>query len=130
MVIERKIKINDKNYFLGIEIKYNNKGIVEKKDGSYFDFGDLTLMIEYVETNYQKELIYDKTISYMNDIIYLYEYFPFISYIKDISYSKKDNSIYQISCIDKQEIIDYIKLMKIEINRWDKNKCICPLLYK
>lgn len=31
MVIERKIKINDKNYFLGIEIKYNNKGIVEKK---------------------------------------------------------------------------------------------------
>lgn len=130
MLIERKIKINDNNYMLGIDLKYNTKGIIVKNDDSYFDFGDFSLMIEYAEANYRKELIYDKTISYMNDIIYLYDYFPFISYIKDISYSRKDNSINQIGCIYKQEIIDYINIKKIKINRWDKSKCVCPLLYK
>jgi len=130
MIIERRIKINDSNYLLGVKLKYNNKGHLVRDDGSYFDLGDFNLMIEYVEKHYQKGLIYDKSTIYMNDIIYLYDRFPYVSYIKDITYSKQDNSIYQIGHIDKQEILDYIKIKNIEINRWDKTKCICPLLYK
>lgn len=130
MVIERKIRINNNHYFLGIELKYDDQGKIVRFDNGYFDFGDLSLMIEYVENNYDKSLVYDSNVIYMNDVIYLYDYFPFINYIKDISYDKRDNTIRQIGIIKRQEILAYIKNKNIEINRWDKTKCICPLLYK
>lgn len=132
MVIERRIRINNRNYFLGIELKYGNGKILSKLNGNYFDMGDLTIMIDTIEKSYKKEskeMIYDKEISYMNDVIYLYDRFPFISYIKDISYSE-DKSISNIGCINKKEITDYIEENNIKINRWDKSNCYCPLLYK
>lgn len=132
MVIERRIRINDRNYYLGINLKYGKGKLLSKLNGKYFDMGDLSIMIETFEKNYKKdfkEYIYDKEISYMNDIIYLYDRFPFISYVKDIIYSE-DGSISCIGSIDKDEIINYIKDNNIEINRWDKSDCHCPLLYE
>ena len=131
MTIERKIRINNRDYFLGVELKYIKDKILIQTNGNDFDMGDLSIMIQDVESNYKKnakEIIYDKDISYMNDIIYLYDRFSFISYIKDIVYNE-DGKITYIGCINKVEIIDYIKENKIKIDRWDKSSCRCPLLY-
>ncbi len=43
MTIERKIKINNRDYFLGIELKYNANNMLRKFNGGYFDMGDLSL---------------------------------------------------------------------------------------
>ena len=132
MTFERKIRINDRDYFLGIELKYIKDKILKQTNGNGFDMGDLSIMIEEVESNYKKEskeIIYDKDIPYMNDIIYLYDRFPFVTYIKDILYNEEGKITY-LGSINKDEILDYIKANKIEINRWDKSSCRCPLLYK
>ena len=132
MTLDRKIRINNRDYFLGVELKYIEDRVLIQTNGNNFDMGDLSIMIEDVETNYEREskkIIYDKDISYMNDIIYLYDRFPFVSYIKDIVYND-DGKISYLGCINKDEIIDYIKINKIKINRWDKSSCRCPLLYE
>lgn len=132
MTFERKIRINNRDYLLGIELKYIKDKILIQTNGNNFDMGDLSIMIDDVEVNYNhesKEIIYDKDISYMNDIIYLYDRFSFVSYIKDIVYNDAGKIIY-LGCINKDEIIDYIKINKIKINRWDKSSCRCPLLYE
>ena len=131
MLIERRLRINDRNYFLGIELKYNKNGALIKSDNSCFDMGDLGVMIDFFETELKKEGIkdvYDNRIAYMNDVIYLYDRFPFLKYIKDVSYDK-EGKITEIGYIDRDEIIDYINSNKIELNKWDKNNCICPMLY-
>ena len=128
MVIEKRIKIKDVNYLLGIEVKYDKNGILVKKDNTYFDIGDFNKVISYVESNYDSDCIYDKKVYYMNDIIYLYDRFPFIDYIKDITYDS-NNKITQIGTIKKEEIIDYIKTNNIRIGMFDGKKSICPLLY-
>lgn len=65
----------------------------------------------------------------MNDVIYLFDRFPFLEYIKDVSYDK-EGKINQVGYIESEEIKTYIKNMKIIINKWDKNNCLCPMLYK
>ena len=128
MVIEKRIKIKDANYLLGIEVKYDKNCILVKKDNTYFDIGDFNKVISYVESNYDSNCIYDKKVYYMNDIIYLYDRFPFIDYIKDITYDS-NNQITLIGTIKKEEIIDYIKTNNIRIGMFDGKKSICPLLY-
>lgn len=131
MTFERKIKINNRDYFLGVELKYIKDKVLIQSNGNHFDMGDLSIMIQDVESNYKnesKEIIYDKDIPYMNDIIYLYDRFPFVSYIKDILYND-DGKITYLGCINKEEIVEYIRVNKIKINRWDKSSCRCPLLY-
>ena len=132
MVVERRIRLKDIDYYLGFELKYGSDGMLEKLDNSYFDLGDISIMIKEFENSYDKDkekYIYIKDNSYMNDIIYLYDRFPFISYIKDIIYAI-DKTPSTIGYIKKDEILDYIKRFNIEINKWDKNSAICPLLYK
>ena len=131
MTFERKIRINNRDYFLGVELKYIKDKVLIQTNGNHFDMGDLSIMIQDVESNYKnesKEIIYDKDIPYMNDIIYLYDRFPFVSYIKDILYND-DGKITYLGCINKEEIVEYIRVNKIKINRWDKSSCRCPLLY-
>ena len=128
MTIERKIRINNRDFFLGVELKYIKDKILIQTNGNNFDMGDLSIMIQDVESNYKKnakEMIYDKDISYMNDIIYLYDRFPFVSYIKDILYND-DGEI----TIDNVNINTLDEDNKIKINRWDIGSCRCPLLYK
>ena len=128
MTFERKIRINNRNFYLGIELKYGKDNLLTKINGVYFDMGDLSIMIDDFETNYNKEskkFIYVKSEPLMNDVIYLYDRFPFISYIKASLYDNDGNIT-----INKDEITNYIKTNKIKINRWDKSSCRCPLLYE
>ena len=132
MVDERKIKLNNRTYYLGIELKYKKGKILSKADGSYFDMGDLSIMIDYFEKKYKKDakdFIYDKDIAFMDDVLYLYDRFPFVSYIKSVIFND-DGIITFTGCISKKEIIKYIKENKIKMNRWDKSESRCPLLYK
>ena len=133
MTFERRIQIDGSyNFFLGFDLRYTKYKLLERTDSGYFDMGDLSIMIEEVEKSYKKEsqkIIYDKGNSYMNKVIYLYDRFPFVTYIKDILYND-EGKIISIGCITKKEIVKYIKDNKIKINRWDKNNCRCPLLYK
>ena len=128
MTLERKIRIDDRDYYLGIELKYDKNKSLTKIDGSSFDMGDMSIMIDLVEKNYKREskkLIYDKEVSSMNNVIYLYDRFPFVCYIKESLYG--GNAFITMT---KEEIINYINTYKIKINQWDKSKCICPLLYE
>ena len=128
MIFERKIRINNRNYYLGTELKYENGKLLTKLNGSYFDMGDFSLMIDYVEKRKEKEskkLIYDKENPAMNNIIYLYDRFPFVSYIKESLYDGNG-----IITMNKNEIINYINANKIQVNRWNKKSCSCPLLYE
>ena len=129
MVIEKRIKLGNAVFLLGVEIRYRKQSLV-KKDGTYFDMGDFSTLILDVENNYQGSLDYDKNIGYMNDIIYLYDRFPFVNYIKDITYDKTSGEVVQIGCISKEEIVDYIKDNGILIGKFDGRKSVCPLLYE
>ncbi len=130
MIIERRIKLKNSIYLLGVEVKYKTNGILQKKDNTYFDIGDFNILINFIEDNYQNDCIYDEKVCYMNDIIYLYDRFPFIKYIKDITYDRFNNQILQIGLIEKEEIDVYIKSNNIKIGKFDGKKSICPLLYK
>lgn len=130
MIIERRIKLKNSIYLLGVEVKYKTNGILQKKDNTYFDIGDFNILINFIEDNYQNDCIYDEKVCYMNDIIYLYDRFPFIKYIKDITYDRFNNQILQIGLIEKEEIDVYIKSNNIKIGKFDGEKSICPLLYK
>lgn len=130
MLIEKRIKINNSTYLLGVEIKYKKDGTLSKKDNSYFDMGDFGVLINYVENNYQIDCVYDEKVSYMNDIIYLYDRFPFISYIKDMIYDETNNQIVEMTLIKKEEIENYIRENNIKIGQFDGAKSISPLLYK
>ena len=128
MIFERRISISNRNYYLGVELKYENGKLLTKLNGSYFDMGDFSIMIDCVEKSYEKEskkLIYDKENPAMNNIIYLYDRFPFVCYIKESLYGGNG-----IITMNKNEIINYINANKIQVNRWDKNSCRCPLLYE
>ena len=129
MVIEKRIKLGNAVFLLGVEIRYRKQSLV-KKDGTYFDMGDFSALILDVENNYQGSLDYDKNIGYMNDIIYLYDRFPFVNYIKDITYDKASGEVVQIGCISREEIVDYINDNGILIGKFDGRKSVCPLLYE
>ncbi len=131
MTIERKIRINNRDYFLGVELKYIKDKILIQTNGNDFDMGDLSIMIETFEEELKESdiMLYDDLAWYMNDILYLYDRFPFVSYIKDVSYGMDGNIAY-LGCINKDEIVKYIKENKIKMNRWDKKSSCCPLLYK
>lgn len=129
MVIEKRIKLGNAVFLLGVEIRYRKQSLV-KKDGTYFDMGDFSALILDIEKNYQGSLDYDKNIGYMNDIIYLYDRFPFVSYIKDITYDKTSGEVVQIGCISREEIVDYINDNGILIGKFDGRKSVCPLLYE
>ncbi len=129
MVIEKRIKLGNSVFLLGVEIRYRKQSLV-KKDGTYFDMGDFSTLILDVEKNYQGSLDYDKNIGYMNDIIYLYDRFPFVNYIKDITNDKTSGEVVQIGCISREEIVDYINDNGILIGKFDGRKSVCPLLYE
>ena len=56
---------------MGVELKYGKDKILKKADGSSFDMGDLSIMIETIENDYKKDskkIIYDKdTTSRLNN---------------------------------------------------------------
>ena len=128
MILEKRILINNINYYIGINLKYGKDKKLQKKDGSYFDSGDLSCLIDNIELNYSKDFNYDKDVLYMNDIIYIYDCIPFLSYIKTISYDS-DNKIDCVDIIYKEEIDEYIKSNSIVMGYFIENNSISPMLF-
>ena len=131
MVIEKQIKFSkDRCYYIGVELKYNDNAILVKMDDSYFDMGDFSYLINYVENiTEKKDYLKDSvSVGYLNDIFCIYNYFPFLSYIKEISYTS-ENRISLISVISKDEILNYIDKFNITLEKFDGQNSVSPLLF-
>lgn len=111
MTIEKRIVLNNFNYYIGVELKYKDN-ILVTKENQHLDLGSFSIYIEGIEQNYVKNRLYDKDISYMDDMIYILDRFPFLDYIRDITYDK-ENIIVEEALIKKCEIEEYIKQKKL-----------------
>ena len=126
--ILKRIKINNINYYVIIELEYkqseNKIPMLRLKNckNDYWDGGDCSILIEKIEENYslKKAQQYDNNISYMADILYIYDRMPFISGVKDIIVS--NNMIVGESYISKEEIEKYIKEFNVKMNYNDNFK--------
>lgn len=120
MKITKKIKLNNNDYYIIINLVYKNKNnlpvlcLKDYKD-DYWDGGDCSILIERLENNYTIELSkkYDKNISFMGDVLYIYDRIPFISGIKDTYISANSDLPYSEGYISKEEIDSYIKEFNI-----------------
>lgn len=128
MTLERKITLKNNIYYIEIELEYlkqkNNIITLSLKNdkNNYFDCGNVSLLINKIEKNYNENIKYDNQIAFMSDVIYIYKNIPFINKIKNISVSKNDNLPYDILSINKEEIEKYIKDNKIKMDYNDNFK--------
>lgn len=110
MIIKNEIKLGTIQYFIKVECIYKKKdnsyGLYLKNySNDYFDGGDLSLLIEELETKYDYKKVeeqYKSNISFINDALYIYDNIPFISGLGDI-FNKSE------SFISKEELDVYIK---------------------
>ena len=122
MKILKKIKINNINYYVIIELEYkqseNKIPMLRLKDykNDYWDSGDCSILIQKIEENYtlKKARQYDDNIAYMADVLYIFDRMPFISGIKDVSFS--NNIVNEETYVSKEEIEKYIKNFNIKMN--------------
>lgn len=115
MIIKNKITLGKTNLYISCDCEYKKKdGITQlclrnySKD--YFDGGDLSLLIERLEKNYNRDDCkkYDGNDWFLSKCLYIYENIPFISGVGDF-YVDHDNVIYSLSYITKEELDAYIK---------------------
>ena len=122
MKILKKIKINNINYYVIIELEYkqseNKIPILRLKDckNDYWDSGDCSILIKKIEENYtlKKAQQYDNNIAYMADVLYIFDRMPFISGIKDVNFS--NNIVNEETYVSREEIEKYIKNFNIKMN--------------
>lgn len=120
MKIEKRIKLNNNNYYIEVDVEYKNKFLYLKNyHDDHYDGGNFSNLIEKIEENYtlDKAMSYDKDIGLMADVLYIYERIPFLSGITDFYISSKDNIVYAKGYISKEEIEKYIKENNINIRR-------------
>lgn len=122
MLVEKRIKLRNNIYYIGIEVEYKKKRNIltlclKNNIDDYYDGGNVSLIIEEVEKTYSedKAKYYDKSISFMADVLYIYNRIPILSYIKDVYISNKDDVPYASGYISKKEIDNYIKTNKVKM---------------
>jgi len=123
MLIKRRIKLDDRYFYICCECEYNKKDgyiALELKNykDKYYDDGDISILIEKIEKNYNKYTYkkYDDSKWLMTDCLYIYDYVPFISGIEDCRVSSTDGSIVSSSYLTKEELDEYIKINNIKMN--------------
>ena len=127
MLINRRIKLGDRNFYISCECEYNKKDgyiALELKNykDKYYDDGDLSILIEKIENNYDDSTYkkYDTEKWLVSDCLYIYDNIPFISGVGDYKVSPVDGNIVSTTYISKEELDEFIKNNNIEMN--DKNK--------
>ena len=86
MLINRRIKLGDRNFYISCECEYNKKDgyiALELKNykDKYYDDGDLSILIEKIENNYDDSTYkkYDTEKWLVSDCLYIYDNIPFES---------------------------------------------------
>ena len=127
MLINRRIKLGDRNFYISCECEYNKKDgyiALELKNykDKYYDDGDLSILIEKIENNYDDSTYkkYDTEKWLVSDCLYIYDNIPFISGVGDYKVSPVDGNIVSTTYISNVELDDFIKNNNIEMN--DKNQ--------
>ena len=124
MIINRKIKLDNNYYYIRIDCVYKrinniNRLCLTNYSEENFDCGDLSVLIEKVENNYncnEVESEYGNEIRFLSDCLYIYNNIPFVSGIGDYYISSKDNVVSSASYISKEELNNYIKENSINFN--------------
>ena len=113
MIIKKRIKLDNYDYYVCVECGYKGKSLYlkEYKD-NYYDDGNLSKLIKKIEDNYHNSKKYDKDILFISDCIYIYNNIPFMSGIE--CFSSED-----ISYITKEELDVYIKENNIKLSMND-----------
>ena len=126
MIIKKRIKLGQGNYYICLDCKYkveNGNKYLRLKDykDDYYDSGDLSKLIEKIENNYHNSKKYDNDILFLSDCIYIYNNIPFISGIECVILSSS-NILSSLSYISKEELDVYIKENNIKLNMNDNFK--------
>lgn len=122
MTIEKRIKLNNKIYYISIETEYKKEesGIISlklKNKDEYFDGGDLSLLIEKIEKEYQDSLpTYEQNISFLNDCLFIYDRIPILNKIRDVYIKENESLPYSLGSITKEELDSIIKENHIKMN--------------
>lgn len=114
MTIEKRIKLNQSYYFVGMELKYDEDKRLHKSDHTFFDYADTVDLMTDLESFYLSRTYYDN-VPYMNDILYIYSKVPFLSYVRDVTYDENNDQIIEEGVIFRNEIDNYIKCHGIKI---------------
>ena len=125
MLINRRIKLGDRNFYISCECEYNKKdGYIALELKNYKDkyYDDVSILIEKIENNYDNSTYkkYDTEKWLVSDCLYIYDNIPFISGVGDYKVSPVDGNIVSTTYISKEELDEFIKNNNIEMN--DKNK--------
>ncbi len=121
MEIINRIKLGSQYYFIKCECHYKKKMnstmlCLKNYFDDYYDSGDLSILIKEIEKKYNKDILkkYDGDIWFLSDALYVYDNIPFISGFGDY-YTDKDNKIYSLGYITKEELDEYIKANHIKM---------------
>ena len=127
MLIKRRIKLGDRDFYICCECEYNSKDgytALELKNykDKYYDDGDLSILIKKIEDNYNNSSYkkYDNEKWFVSDCLYIYDNIPFISGVGDYKVSPIDGIVVSTFYITKDELDKYIKNNNIIMN--DNNK--------
>ena len=124
MVIKKRIKLGNKNYYICLDCEYtkSKEGYIgldlKNYRSKYFDSGDLSILIKTIEDNYDEFTynIYDKEKWFLSDCLYIYDNIPFISGVGDFYVSSSDGLIASLSYITKEELDEYIKENNVKMS--------------
>ncbi len=124
MILKRRIKLGDKNYYISIDCEYtkSKEGYIgldlKNYKFKYFDSGDFSILIKTVEENYNEFTYkkYDNDKWFLSDCLYIYDNIPFISGVGDYYISSTDGIINSLSYISKEELDKYIKDNNIKMS--------------
>ena len=123
MISRRRIKLLDYNFFISFDCEYNTKEddvyleLKNHKD-KYYDDGDITILIEKIEKNYNKNTYkkYSDRRWFLSDCLYIYDNIPIISGVGYYTISPVDGAITSTIHITKEELDEYIKSNNIKMS--------------
>ena len=139
MLIKRHFKLEREEYYVAVDLEYENESYFLKfknYEKKYFDSGNLRILLEKIDKKYNYKKVSEKyfeKISLIADILYIYDNFPLLSGVGTIDYSTEDGQIIRDTFMSKEEIDKFIqennikmmdssKFNLIDERTWDVNK--------
>lgn len=111
MIICKRVRLGDNNYFVKIKCSYDNERHLHLLDGSNYDDGNLSLLISEIEEKYDRKFVYNKygsDVSFISDCLYIFDNIPFIDGVGELNSSSVDDVIFDASYISRDELKSFL----------------------